>query len=113
MYVATSKPEVFARQILQYLQVDDYFVDIVGSNMDGTRIKKDEIISYLLDKNKIADKSKAVMVGDREHDILGAKKAGIESISVLYGYGDYAELKTAGATYIVEELMDIVKIIKK
>lgn len=113
LYVATSKPEVFAIQILQYLQVDDYFTDIVGSNVDGTRIMKDEIITFLLEKNRIADKAKVVMVGDREHDILGAKKVGIDSIGVLYGYGDYAELQTVGATYIVETLADMVEIAKK
>lgn len=107
LFVATSKPEVFSRQILQYLQVDKYFTDIVGSNMDGSKIKKDEIISSLLERNGIADKSKVVMVGDREHDIFGAQKVGIDSIGVLYGYGDYQELEMAGATYIVNYPRDL------
>lgn len=113
LFVATSKPEVFARQILKYLQVDIYFADIVGSNIDGSKVKKEEIISYLLEKNKIADKSQVVMVGDREHDIWGAKKVGIDSVGVLYGYGDYQELKAAGATHIIDcpkDLEDIIKI---
>lgn len=109
LYVATSKPEVYARRILQHLQVDNYFADIVGSNLDGTKVKKDEIISFLLEKNGIADKSKVIMVGEREHDIIGAKKVGVDSLGVLYGYGDYQELESAGATYIIEKLDDIVE----
>ena len=111
LYVATSKPEVFARRILQHLQIEDYFVDIVGSNLDGTKVKKDEIISFLLEKNEIVDRSKVIMVGDREHDIFGAKKVGVDSVGVLYGYGDYQELESAGATYIIERLDDIMKIV--
>ena len=111
MYVATSKPEVFARRILQHLQIENYFVDIVGSNLDGTKVKKDEIISILLEKNEIVDRSKVIMIGDREHDIFGAKKVGVDSVGVLYGYGDYQELEIAGATYIIERLDDIIEIV--
>ena len=111
LYVATSKPEVFARRILQHLQIENYFVDIVGSNLDGTKVKKDEIISFLLEKNEIVDRSKVIMVGDREHDIFGAKKVGVDSVGVLYGYGDYQELESAGATYIIERLDDIIEIV--
>ena len=113
LYVATSKPEVFARQILEHLQVHNYFQDIVGSNIDGTRIKKDEIISAILEKNGVTNKSKVVMVGDREHDVMGARKVGIDSIGVLYGYGDYDELVVAGATHIVKTPEDIFNIIKR
>lgn len=111
LYVATSKPEVFARRILQHLQIENYFDDIVGSNLDGTKVKKDEIISFLLEKNEIVDRSKVIMVGDREHDIFGAKKVGVDSVGVLYGYGDYQELESAGATYIIERLDDIIEIV--
>ena len=111
LYVATSKPEVYARRILQHLQVENYFADIVGSNLDGTKVNKDEIISFLLEKNGITDKSKVLMVGDREHDIFGAKKVGVDSVGVLYGYGDYQELESAGATYIVEKMDDIVQMV--
>lgn len=111
LYVATSKPEVYARRILQHLQVENYFADIVGSNLDGTKVNKDEIISFLLEKNGITDKSKVLMVGDREHDIFGAKKVGVDSVGVLYGYGDYQELESAGATYIIEKLDDIIEMV--
>ena len=111
LYVATSKPEVFAKQILKYWQIDHLFADIVGSNLDGTMVNKDEVIASVLEKHQISDKSKVVMVGDREYDILGARKVGVSSIGVLYGYGDYEELEKAGADYIVEKIGDILNII--
>jgi len=111
LYVATSKPEVFAKKILNYVQADEYFTDIVGALLNETRLKKDEVIAHLLEKNNIRDLSEVIMVGDREHDIIGAKSFGIDSIGVLYGYGDRDELETAGATYIAETPMDIAEII--
>lgn len=111
MIVATSKPELFANKILEHFDLAKYFVDIAGADMDGARTKKDEVIAYALEKCKIADYSKVVMIGDREHDVIGADKVGIDSIGVLFGYGDYEELKRAGASYIVESVEDIYPII--
>ena len=111
LFIATSKPEVFATQIIKYLHIEIFFDGIVGANLDGTRTDKAEIIASLLDNYAIFDKSKVVMVGDREHDIYGAKRTDIDSIGVLYGYGDMEELVSAGATYIIKtplELIDIV-----
>lgn len=109
--VATSKPELFARKILEHFQIAKYFAHIVGANMDETRTKKDEVISYVLQNCNIPKQSKVLMVGDREHDILGAKKTGLDSLGVLFGYGDYEELKDAGATYIAESVKDIYPVI--
>ena len=78
--------------------------------MDETRSKKDEVIEYALQRNQINDRSKVLMIGDRKHDILGARKTGLKSCGVLFGYGSLDELKTAGADYIagnVTELKDI------
>lgn len=75
--------------------------------MDGTMTKKAEVIQCGLTTADVSDFSKAVMIGDREHDILGAKAVGMDSVGVLYGYGDYEELKNAGADYIVEKAQDI------
>lgn len=72
--------------------------------MDGTRSKKAEVIAYALESCNITDKFNVVMVGDREHDIIGAKTVGIDSVGVEYGYGDYDELSDAGATYIVKSV---------
>jgi phosphoglycolate phosphatase len=111
LIVATSKPEVFAVQILEHFKLDQYFSYIAGANMDETRTKKDEVIEYAIEVNNIADRSKVVMIGDREHDIMGAKKAGLHSIGVLYGYGDRNELANAGADDIVEDIDQIKEII--
>lgn len=111
LFIATSKPEVFATQIIKYLNIENFFDGIVGANLDGTRTDKAEIIASLIDNYAIFDKSKVVMVGDREHDIYGAKRTDIDSVGVLYGYGDMKELVSAGATYIIKtplELIDIV-----
>lgn len=111
MIVATSKPELFARKILEHFGLAKYFSYIAGANMDGTRTKKNEVITYALEKCKITDYAKVVMIGDREHDVIGAGKVGIDSIGVLFGYGDYEELKRAGASYIAENIEDIYAII--
>jgi phosphoglycolate phosphatase len=113
LYVATSKPEVFAKQILEHWEIDHLFVDIAGSNLDGSKINKDEVIASLLERNGIKDKSRILMVGDREHDVIGAKKQGLPSVGVLYGYGDYEELKNAGADYIIENITDLLKIVQE
>ena len=107
LIVATSKPEVFAKQILEYFDSAKYFTYIAGSNLDGTRTKKDEVIKYALESCNIVDLSKVIMIGDREHDIIGAKKVGIDSIGVLFGYGDKNELEAAGADFIVDTVEEI------
>lgn len=109
--VATSKPEVFAKRILEHFGLAKYFAYIVGANLDETRTKKDEVIAHVLESCEIPDRSKVLMVGDREHDILGAKKMGLDSLGVLFGYGDYEELKRAGATYIAETVRDIYPVV--
>ena len=107
--LASSKPEVFARQILKHFNLANYFTFIAGSELDGTRTAKDEVIAYALKNCKIMDLSKAIMIGDREYDIIGAKKIGIKSLGILYGYGDRNELENAGADYILDTVDDIIK----
>lgn len=107
LILATSKPEEFAIEILRHFDLYKYFDFIAGATMDEKRNKKDEVIFYALNSCKISALSSTIMVGDREYDILGAKQAGLDSIGVLYGYGDYDELKSAGATYIAESVKDI------
>ncbi|MBQ2238796.1 MAG: HAD family hydrolase [Lachnospiraceae bacterium] len=111
LILATSKPEEFAIRILEHFQLKQYFDFIGGASMDGVRSKKADVISYALEKAGIEDLSKTVMVGDREHDILGAKEVGIDSIGVLFGYGNYEELKKAGATHIVNTVSEISSVI--
>ena len=111
LIVATSKPEPFTYRILEHFDLLKYFDFVAGSNMDNTRSKKDEVISYALNSCGITDLQSAIMVGDREHDIIGANKVGIASIGVLYGYGDLQELETAGATYIAKDPCEIFEIV--
>ena len=109
LIVATSKPEAFAVEILRHFDLYNYFDFVAGATMNDVRNKKADIIRYALDNCHIFDKFSAVMIGDREHDIIGAKENGLDSIGVLFGYGTYDELKNAGATFIAETPMDIVK----
>ena len=105
--LATSKPEKFAVEILRHFGLYDYFDIIAGARMDESRNKKADVIAYAISQMKNPDLSRMIMIGDREHDILGAKQIGIDSIGVLYGYGDRAEHEKAGATYIAEKVKDI------
>ena len=110
LLVATSKPSIYARQILEHFDLMKYFTFLSGSELDGTRVDKAEGITYALQENKIQDLSKVIMIGDREHDIIGANKNGIDSIGVLYGYGCREEFEKNHASYVakqVEELKEI------
>lgn len=112
LVLATSKPQRFTDKILEHFDLTKYFEFVAGSNMDGTRSKKADVIEYALHQCRVTDKSKAVMIGDREHDIIGASAVGIDSIGVEYGYGNYEELSNAGGTYIVKtvnELNDLIR----
>ncbi len=106
LVIATSKPEVYTEKILKYFDIEKYFLFAAGSTLDGSRSKKGDVIRYALDSLKIrADQ--AVMVGDRKHDVIGAKENGLYSIGVLYGYGDRKELETAGADCIVTDVEEL------
>lgn len=105
--LATSKPAVFAKQILEHFDIAKYFTYIAGSNLDGTNIKKDEVIQCAMESCGITDLSKIIMIGDREHDVIGAKKTGVGSIGVLYGYGNRNELEQAGADFIADTVDDV------
>ena len=113
MIVATSKPEEFAIEILKHFNLYQYFNFVGGVSMDEKRVKKSDVIAYALEKGDVTDLDAVVMIGDREHDVYGAKQIGVDSIGVLYGYGDYEELKQAGADYIVERPSEILKIVEE
>lgn len=100
LYVATSKPTHFAHPILEHFKLDHYFEVIVGSELDGTRTNKAEIIQYVIDTHQL-NKDECLMIGDRKHDIIGAQKNHIDSVGVLYGYGDAEEIKNAQPTYTI------------
>lgn len=111
LIIATSKPEPFAKKIAHHFGLDGYFAMIAGSNTDNTRCKKAQVIEYALETLGVTDREHAVMIGDREHDIIGAKETGLKSIGVLYGYASPGELETAGADFIAgtpQEIFDII-----
>ena len=112
LVVATSKPEEYARQIVEHYGLSKYFIYVAGSNMDETRTKKAEVIAYALESCNIQNMNEVVMIGDRKHDVLGAKAMGVDSIGVLYGYGSREELEAAGADRIVESAEDLIRILE-
>lgn len=109
LMTATSKPEVAARRIADHFNLTRYFTFIGGASLDDSRVRKADVIRYVLETNQIDDLASVMMVGDRENDILGAKQNGLESIGVLYGYGDRDELEAAGADHIAETVEDIIR----
>lgn len=108
--VASSKPTVFVERILKHFKIDGYFEVIVGSELDGTRVNKDEVIMEALRQlfhGRNVDRDKIYMIGDRKFDAEGARKMGIESVCVTYGYGDMEELMAAHADYIVRSVKEL------
>ncbi len=105
--LATSKPEGYAKQILEHFDLMGYFTAVAGSNMDGTRTKKAEVVERALGLLGNPDMSECVMIGDREHDVLGGAAHGLDTVGVLFGYGNREELERAGATYIAATPADI------
>lgn len=105
--LATSKPILFARQILELRGVEKYFSAAVGANMDGTMTDKAQVIEEALRRLGSPEKGRAVMIGDRRQDVLGAKAAGIECIGVAYGYAEPGELESAGADWIVRTVDEL------
>ena len=98
---------VFANQILDTFNLCQYFTAVVGSHLDGTRTSKTEIIAHALSTLGKSKESGAVMVGDREHDVIGAQGNAIDSIAVTYGYGSLLELQSAKPTYFAHAVEDI------
>ena len=108
--LATSKPECFAVPILEHFGIDKYFDFIGGAELEHEgRNSKDAVIEYVLNKLGVPDRSEAVIVGDRFHDIDGAKKTGISSVGVLSGYGSREELEEHGAGHIAVDMRDVLK----
>ncbi|MGE7914375.1 HAD family hydrolase [Lysinibacillus xylanilyticus] len=111
--IATSKPTVFAEQILQYFNLDQFFDLVAGSNLDGTRSAKGEIIAFVRDHFNEVDNNQFMMIGDRKYDIVGAHENQIDSIGVTYGYGSLEELTDAKATYIVNSVIELKELINR
>ncbi len=114
--VASSKPTVFVKQILKHFEIYDYFDAIVGSELDGTRVKKEEVVEEALRQiyeGGEPDKEHTYMVGDRKFDVEGAKAFSLKSVGVTYGYGGEEELREAGADYVVASVEELKELLLK
>ena len=109
LVVATSKPEEYSIKIIEHFGLVKYFDFVCGSLMDESRSKKDEVIAYALERCGLGedDKQNVLMVGDRFHDIEGAKKNNLKSCGVLFGYGTRSELEEFGADFIAESVAEL------
>jgi phosphoglycolate phosphatase len=99
MFVATSKPAVYADRIVDRFGLRPFFERVFGSELDGTRVDKSDLLRYALDSTHV-DPQTAIMIGDRSHDMIGARANGMTAVGVLYGYGSESELRDAGAHHI-------------
>lgn len=111
LFVATSKPEVMAVEILEHFQMDHYFDLICGASLDLTRNTKEEVIAHLL--QQAGRDSNTIMVGDTKYDVLGAKHHGIPTIGVSWGYGTVEDMINAGAIAIVNTMDQLLECLQK
>ena len=111
LYVATSKPEVTAREILEHFDLSRYFAEICGATVDKTRTSKEDVIAYLLSLDACRENS--VMVGDTAFDVIGAAAHGIPTIGAAWGYGKTEDMVSAGAAAIARSPEDLLRIIEE
>ena len=111
LYVATSKPEVTAREILEHFDLSRYFAEICGATIDKTRTSKEDVIAYLLSLDACRENS--VMVGDTAFDVIGAAAHGIPTIGAAWGYGKTEDMVSAGAAAIARSPEDLLRIIEE
>jgi phosphoglycolate phosphatase len=104
--VVTSKVDLYAERVLSHLGLRGYFAGVYGSRMDGSLTDKGDLIRLALEREALAPES-VVMIGDREHDMRGAAKAGVRAMGALWGYGTESELIKAGAQGIIAKTADL------
>lgn len=106
LFVATSKPHVFARRIIEHFGLSRFFREVYGSELDNRNADKRDLIRHILDREGF-DPAEAVMIGDREHDAIGARHNGLSAIGVTWGYGSPQELLAAGVARLVDRPGDL------
>lgn len=113
LYLASSKPTVFVKQILEEQNLTELFTDVQGANLDGSRMSKEEVLRDVLYANGVTDEmiaeGKVAMVGDRKFDMIGAKAFGLVAVGVLFGFGSHEELSEAGADFLAEDAEKLFK----
>lgn len=111
MFIATSKPEVLAVEILEKFELAQYFEIICGAVLNNSRDKKEEVIAYLLEQ--VGSVENVVMVGDTHFDVLGAKAHGIPTIGVSWGYGKTEDMLNAGAVSVADSTDELIRMIEE
>jgi len=106
VFLATSKPRVYAQEILKNKKLDTYFKTIYGSELDGTRTDKTELIKYIIDSENLA-KNSTVMIGDRKFDLIGAAENQIDSIAITWGYGSQEEFSHENPAHIISSVTEL------
>ena len=96
LFLATAKPQVYAQKIIEHFELDSFLVKPYGSELDGQRTDKIELLAWITEQEQIKS-ADCIMVGDREHDMLAARYHSMAAIGVLWGYGSESELLDAGA----------------
>jgi len=110
IFLATSKPHIYAKRIVEHFGLTPWFHGIYGSELDGTRSHKAELISHILQSESLSA-AETIMVGDRYHDVVGAKQNQLLAIGVTYGYGTESELSEHGADHIATSPLEIAQIL--
>jgi phosphoglycolate phosphatase len=106
LFVCTSKAQVYAERIVAHFELAPYFERVYGPGLDGSLSNKAELLAHLIEREGI-DAARAIMIGDRLHDMLAARSNGVRALGVLYGFGDLEELRAAGAEGTCERVEDI------
>jgi len=110
LFVATSKPTVYAKQIIRHFNLERYFIDVVGSNLDNTHTDKTEIIARVVSEHGLQTPN-TIMVGDRKYDMIGAKNNSVKSVGVTFGYGSMEELESHQPDFMANNCEDLKSII--
>lgn len=111
MFVATSKPEILANEVLGHFELAEFFEQIAGATLDGSRSHKADVITYLL--GLTGDVGQTVMVGDTAFDVTGAAAHGIPTVGVSWGYGEVADMENAGAIAIAHSMDELVELLNQ
>jgi len=112
VYLATSKPQIFAETLLKHLKLDHFFTLIAGSTLDHTRDQKSQVLEWLLSQEHLKPET-CLMIGDRHYDVEGARTCGIDTIAVGYGYGSREEFDLCAPAYRTETVEDLAELLQQ
>ena len=109
--IASSKPTLFVEKILELFEIASYFDVVSGATLDGSISTKAQVVEQALTLLSVKDRKSAVLVGDRMHDVEGARSCGIDCVGVTFGFGGLQELQQAGAKYIVQDFAELIQLL--